>query len=258
MAPIFFPTIEIIRFVIVLTRLLGIMLLAPFFGNQSFPIQVRIIFSLVCALVLAPSLPLKQVPVELDLSSVLVLMVGEVMIGLILGFAASCVFAGLQFAGQIISFQLGFSIVNLIDPQSEVEAPIFSFLQNYIGMLFFLIINGHHWFLTAIRDSFSFLPIGGISIRGPLMEHLVHLSAQVLIIGVRVAGPVIAVCVITDLVLGVISRAAPSIHIWIVGMPLKLLVGFSCLSLSFYFLPRFFGEVFSALSNTIFSFVHGI
>jgi flagellar biosynthesis protein FliR len=258
MAPIIFSTAEIIRLVIVLTRISGIMILAPFFSNQLFPIHVRIAFTLMTAFVMAPSLPLKQIPAELDLSSVVALLIGELCIGLILGFAALCVFAGLQFAGQVVSFQMGFSLINVIDPQSNVESPVFSFLYNYIGLLLFLLINGHHWFLQAINESFSYMAVGGIQMQAPLAEHIMRLSAHILVIGVRIAGPVIAVTVISDVLIGVIGRTAPQINILIVGMPLKLLVGFGCLSVSFYFLPRYLGGVFSDLSKMLFSLVHTI
>jgi flagellar biosynthesis protein FliR len=256
MAPILFSTAEIIRFAIVLTRISGIMLMAPFFGNQMFPVSIRVVFTLMSAFILAPSLPLKQIPVELDLSNVVTLLVGEILVGLILGFAAMCVMAGLQFAGQIISFQLGFAVINAIDPQSNVQSPVFSLLYNYLGLLFFLLINGHHWFLLAINDSFSYLSIGGIQIHGALAGQIVGWSAHILDIGIRIAGPILAVTVITDILMGVISRTAPQINILIVGMPLKLLVGFGCLSFSLYFLPRYLGNEYSILSQTLLALVH--
>ncbi len=258
MAPILLSTAEIIRFAIVLLRISGIMVFAPFFSNQSFPVQIRIAFSLVTAFVLAPSLPLKQLPVELGLSNITALFANEILLGLILGFAAMCVFAGLEFAGQIISFQLGFSLINVIDPQSNVEAPVFSFMQNYIGLLFFLLINGHHWFLLAVNESFSALPVGGIHLQAPLVEYIVRLSAEILVIGLRIAGPVIAVTIITDVIMGVIGRTAPQINIIIVGMPLKLLVGFGCLSFSFYFLPRYLEGIYSALFKGLFLLVRSM
>jgi flagellar biosynthesis protein FliR len=256
MAPILFSTAEIVRFAIVLTRMSGIMLLAPFFSNQMFPVQVRVAFCLMTSFVLAPSLSLKQIPADLNLGNIATVLVGEIFVGLILGFAAMCVFAGLQLAGQVVSFQLGFSLINVIDPQSNVQSPVFSFLYNYIGLLLFLLIDGHHWFLQAIHDSFYVLNIGGIPIQAPLAEQIVRMSAHILDIGIRIAGPIIAVTVITDVLIGVISRTAPQINILIVGMPLKILVGFGCISLSLYFLPRYLGSVFSILSQTMFALVH--
>ena len=256
MTPIYFSTAEIIRFLIVLLRVSGIMLMAPLFSSQSIPVYIRIAFSLVISLVLAPSMPLKMVPPGMELGDVAGLFLGEILFGVLLGFAAACVFGGLQFAGQVISFQLGFSLINIIDPQTEVESSVFSFLQNYIGLLFFLLINGHHWFLLAIHQSFTLLPVGGGQLHAPLIESLVRLSAELLVIGVRIAGPVIAVSVITDVVMGVLGRAAPQINIIIVGMPVKTLVGFGCLSFSFYFLPRYLEGIYSTLYRTLFSLVH--
>jgi flagellar biosynthetic protein FliR len=255
MTPILISTAEIIRFVIVLLRISGIMVFAPFFSNQSLPVQVRIAFSLVAAFVLVPLLPLKGLPVEFGLGNIAALCANEILLGIVLGFAAMCVFAGLQLAGKIISFQMGFSLINLIDPQTNVEVPVFSFLQNYIGLLFFLLINGHHWFLLAVSESFGALPVGGMRIQAPLVEYMVRLSGHAFVIGLRIAGPIIAVSVITDVVMGIIARAAPQIHIIIVGLPLQVLVGFVCLSFSFYFLPRYLGEVYSALFNTLFLLV---
>jgi flagellar biosynthesis protein FliR len=256
MTPILFSTAEIVRFLIVLLRISGIMLLAPFFSSQTIPIHIRAAFALVTSFVLAPSLPLQAVPAELNLGNMVMLFPGELLYGVLLGFAAVCVFAGFQFAGQIISFQLGFSLINVIDPQTEVESSVFSFFQNYLGLLFFLLINGHHWFLLAINKSFAILPVGGAHIEASLAEYLIRLTAELLVIGLRIAGPVIAVSIITDVVMGVIGRAAPQINILIVGMPLKTLVGFGCLSFSFYFLPRYLGGVYSALYKTLFSLAH--
>jgi len=258
MDPILFSTAEIARFVIVLLRLSGIMILAPLFSSQSIPVPVRIAFTLVVSFVLVPSMPANAVPPELNPGNIVPLFLNEIMFGALLGFAAGCVFAGFQFAGQVVSFQLGFSLINMIDPQSEVDSSVFSFLHNYIGLLFFLLINGHHWFLLAVNQSFAALPVGGLHFQAPMAGQLIDLSADLLVIGLRIAAPVVAVSVITDIVMGVLGRAAPQINIIIVGMPLKTLIGFGCLSFSLYFLPRYLGTVYSALHETLFSLVHAI
>jgi flagellar biosynthetic protein FliR len=258
MEPIFFPTAEIIRFFIVLLRVSGIVVFAPFFSSVSIPISVRIPFALVTTFILTPALPLSKIPAEPGLSSIVPVLLNELMMGFILGFAALCVFAGLQFAGQMISFQLGFSLIKMIDPQSNVQAPVFSFLTNYIGLLLFLLINGHHWFLLAVNQSFEFMPIGGVQISGPLAAYIVSLSADILVMGVRIAGPVIVVGIVTDVIVGVVGRTAPQINILIVGMPLKVLVGLGCLSVSFYFLPRYLGDVYTGLHKTLFSLLHAM
>jgi flagellar biosynthesis protein FliR len=98
--------------------------------------------------------------------------------------------------------------------------------------------------------------VGGIHLSAPVAGSIIQLSAQILIIGLRIAGPIIAVTVITDIVLGVIGRTAPQVHIFIIGMPLKLLVGFGCLSFSFYFVPYLLESIYGSLAKTMFSLVH--
>ena len=258
MDPLLIPTPEIVRFLIVLLRLGGIMIFAPLFGNASVPFTVRAAFALVASFVLSPSLPLGALPENMDLAGMAVIAAGEILSGVVLGFAASCVFAGMQFAGQVISFQLGFSLVNQIDPQTNVESSTFSFIHNYVGLLFFLLINGHHWFLLAVSESFGTLPVGGVRMQAQLMAQLLELTSQILVIGLRIAGPVIVVTVLMDLVRGILGRAAPQIQVILVGMPLKILVGLGCVSFSLYFLPRYLETVYSGLQKTLFSLVQAM
>jgi flagellar biosynthetic protein FliR len=258
MAPFLISIPELIRFVIILLRVSGIMLFAPFFSNQSIPLTIRAAFALVISYVLAPTLSLGTIPESLGLNSLIGMVAGEILSGIFLGFAASCVFAGMQLAGKVVAFQLGFSLINQFDPQTNVEAPVFSFLYNYVGLLFFLLINGHHWFLLAISDSFGPLPIGGVRIHGSLLAWILQLTAQIFVIGLRIAGPILVVTTLADVVLGIIGRAAPQIQIIIVGMPLKILVGLGCLSFSFYFLPRYLADLYTTLSKTLYSLVNAM
>jgi flagellar biosynthetic protein FliR len=245
-----FPVNEVVRFAIVLFRVMGIMVFAPFFSSRSIPFQVRITASLAITWALMPAVRL-TLPAGFGLVQVVAASAGEILFGLVLGLLAAFIFAGLQMAGQMIGLQLGFSMINVIDPQSEVETTVVEFLENYLGLMFFLLFNCHHWFLRAIGDSFNYLPLDGVHLSGSLVQEVVRLSSQVLVTGLQIAGPVIAVSVIADVVLGIIGRAAPQIHIMIVGMPLKTLIGMSFLGVSFYFLPQYLSNALLQLYRSI-------
>lgn len=247
-----FSQAEVIRFATVLTRVGGLMVFAPFFGSFAIPHPIRVAAALVITIVMLPCLPLAAMPPSFGLDQVVTSLAGEVLFGLVLGLTANFVFAGLQLAGQIISFQLGFSLINLIDPSSEVESSVFSFFQNILGVLFFLLLNGHHWFLTAVADSFSYLPPGGAHLTGTVVSEVVRLSSGVLKSGLQIAGPILAVTVLADVAMGIIGRAAPQLNVLVVGMPLKTLVGFGCLSVSFFYLPQYLGGAFSRLYHDLF------
>jgi flagellar biosynthetic protein FliR len=258
MDPLIFSLKEVVRFGIVLMRIGGIMAFAPLFNSPSIPTQCKVIIVLVSTMALVPSVPLALIPDDFGLATILLCAVSQVLFGMVLGLVASFIFAGLQFAGQIVSFQLGFALVNLIDPMSDVEMPVFSFLLDYLGLIFLLLLGGHHWFFLAVSDSFNYLPITGITLKGPIVHEIIRLSSQILVSGVQIAGPIIAVTVIADVVLGIIGRAAPQINILIVGMPVKTLVGFMCLSFSFYFLPHLLGKLFMQLYQDLFALMRGM
>ena len=253
MISLVFSQSDIVRFGIVLFRVAGIMTFAPFFSSRAVSYQVRIALTLTSTLAMAPSVSLGPIPSETNMGTLLGLVMGEVAFGMMLGLVASFIFAGLQFAGQVVGFQLGFSLANLIDPQSEVETSVVSFLYYYLGVLLFLLINGHHWFFLAVNDSFYYLPVQGVTLHAPLIKDLIRLSSQMFVSGIQIAAPVLAITIISDIVLGILGRAAPQIHILIVGLPLKSLVGFAALSISFYFLPQLLTKYYLQLHHDLFA-----
>lgn len=249
---------EVSAFAVILFRVAGIMFFAPFYSTSAFPSRVKVIIPLVTALALAPSVPRAALPAGYGLAQIVLAMAGEVLIGIVLGLTAAFLFAGVQLAGQIIGFELGFSIVNVIDPQSDVEVSVISILQNFIGLMLFLLMNGHHWFFKAVSDSLEYLPPGGVHLDGPIVQEMIRLSSEIFVSGLRIAAPVVAVVIISDIVLGIIGRAAPQINILIVGMPVKTFVGLIGLSLSFYFLPQYFESAFLGLARELMGILHGL
>jgi flagellar biosynthetic protein FliR len=253
MLSLVFSQSDIVRFGIVLFRVAGIMTFAPFFSSRAVTYQVRVALTLTATLAMAPSVSLGPLPSELNAGTLLGLVMGEVAFGMMLGLVASFIFAGLQLAGQVVAFQLGFSLANLIDPQSEVETSVVSFLYYYLGVLLFLLINGHHWFFLAVSDSFNYLPVQGVSLHAPVINDLIRLSSQMFVSGVQIAAPVLAVTILSDVVLGILGRVAPQIHILMVSLPVKSLVGFAALTISFYFLPQLLGRYYLQLHHDLFA-----
>jgi flagellar biosynthetic protein FliR len=249
---------QVMSFTVVLFRVAGIMVFAPFYSGSTFPAQIKVILSLIVALALAPVVPQAQLPPEYGLLQIITIVLGEALIGLVLGLVASFIFGGLQLAGQIMGFQLGFSIINVMDPQTSVEISVISILNNFIGLALFLLINGHQWFFLAVSESLSYLPVGGAHVSGPLVQEVLRLSGRVFVSGLRIAGPVVAVTIIADIAVGLVGRAAHQINILIVGMPVKTLVGLAALSIAFYFLPSFLGTSFLQLSRDLMDLVHGM
>ena len=240
------PIGQLYAFLFLFTRASGIFIFTPFLGNFLVPVAVRILLSLSIAYLLSLASALPQIPAEMSLASLTLGLAGELAVGMVIGFAAHCVFAGLQYAGQLLGFQVGLSFVNTVDPQTSNRSTTLSIYMNFLGMMLFLGFNGHHWFIEAIGKSLTILPPYSIRFTGSFIAHMTVLVGKIFVIGFQIAAPLLALLLLTDVVLGIIGRSAPQVHIMIIGLPLKVLVGMTGMGLMLYFLPTAMRGIFGA------------
>src|SRR5262245_4059 len=226
---------QLLSFLFILARCSGIFVFTPFFGSLNVPVQARLILAVGISYLFTLSYQLSKFTVPLTLPGILLGLMGELVVGLAIGFAAHALFAGLQYAGQIMGFQIGLSFVNAVDPQTSSRSTTLSIYQTEIGLMLFLGLNGHHWFIRAIANSLIVLPPYSVHIGQQFVLKMADLVAQVFVIGFQVAAPVTAVLILTDLALGLIGRSAPQVHILVIGFPLKILAGITALGLALYF-----------------------
>ncbi len=242
-------------FLFLLTRCSGLFVMTPFLGSLNVPIQVRVILSFGLSFLFSLSLlPHLQTPPTLP--SLLIGLGGELIIGMVIGFAAHLLFAGLQYAGQVIGFQVGLSFVNTIDPQSSSRSTILSVYQNYLGLMVFLGFNAHHWLIGSIAGSLEAVPPYSLHFTGPLIAKIADLTGKLFVIGFQVSAPVVGLLLLMDALLGIVGRSAPQIHILVIGFPLKVLVGLSGLGLALYFFPAAMRGFSTHLFRDLSSLVH--
>ncbi len=218
-------------FLLIFGRMMGLLYAAPFFGSRNIPNMARIGISFLTAFIFVPVLvPFRSTPP--DIYTWVFLFVMEIMVGLAMGFVSSLLFYAIQVAGQFIDMQLGFGFANVVDPQSGIQVPVLGNYLQIIAMLIFLLINGHHWLIQAVFYSYKVLPIGGLVIDDSLPEIISYLFIAFFILAIRISLPVIGAIFLADVSLGIISRTVPQMNVFMVGMPLKILVGFFIVALS--------------------------
>ena len=193
------------------------------------------------------SVSLVEIPIKLAM---------EVLVGLSIGLIALFIFSGAQIAGQIVGMQMGFGIVNVIDPYTGTQVSILAQVQNIVAMWFFVIINGHHWFLMGIADSFNIIPLGNVRITEGLVMNLLNLCGDVFIIGVKVGAPGIVTLLIASLMMGIIAKTVPQINILIVGFPLKVGMGLLAVGLAFNMAYVVLEKYFYKLFEQIYIILH--
>lgn len=212
-------------FLFTLLRVSAVLVTMPIIGNAYVPRQVKGGLSLLMTIIIYPVVQQDLSAVTLELFPLLWRMAAEVAVGIIIGFTARFVFAGIQFAGDVIGFQMGFSMANVFDPSTSQQVSVIAEFQYMMAMLIFLFVDAHHIFLTAIVDSFRLLNLADLRFSGELFQQLVTLSGYVFVIAVKISAPIVAVLLFVNVGLGVIARTVPQINIFIVGIPLQIFVG---------------------------------
>lgn len=212
----------IARFGLVLARPSMLVASAPAFGGQSAPPYVRVGLAMLLATIV---LPLVAVPRVESLAGLGLVVGRELAIGLALGLALRAVLAGAELGGHIASSQLMLSYGSLIDPQGGARNTLLASLYGNLALLTFFLINGHHMLLRGLAASYEALPIGPGAIDSSLPASVMRLLGVVFVFGVRLAAPIVVVMLVTEMAMGLVSKAAPAVSLLAVGMPIRLAVG---------------------------------
>ncbi len=247
--PVFTPE-QIELFFLVFLRISAVVAMLPILGDRTTPARIK---GGLAVLITVLVIPFVARPAEMpaDLVSLLFTMAGEVFIGFILGYASSLIFAGIQMAGDLVGFQMGFSIVNIIDPVTSAQVSIIAELQYLLAGLLFLAVDGHHILILAVSESYAALPLLGFHVTGELVQSLVELSRELFVIAVKISSPIVIALVFANIGLGLIARTVPQINILVVGFPLQIAIGLIGLGLTVPLFLYLAGGLFSNLSGQI-------
>ncbi|MBG0778033.1 MAG: flagellar biosynthetic protein FliR [Desulfovibrionaceae bacterium] len=224
---------NILSFFLTLFRISLIVFLLPFFGGDTVPRMVKAALCLVLALALFPRLSFPGALFPEHIFSIALVIVGELLLGLVLGLVVRIIFAAVQTGGQIVGFQMGFAMVNVVDPMTGTSEAVTAHFLYMVTLLTFLVLNGHLVMLSGLADSFRLIPPGGLLLTPHLTDQVLTFSAQIFILGAKIAAPIIACLFLVDLALALVARAAPQMNVLLIGFPLKISVGMFFLGLVF-------------------------
>jgi flagellar biosynthetic protein FliR len=211
------------------------MVFVPFFGSGAIPRQLKAGVTVALTAFLYPIVDF-QAP-RLGSAGWTHTLAAEAAIGMLIGLVLQFVFEAVETAGQIFGFQLGLSLENIIDPQTQADTPLLSLFCQYVAILIFFALGIHLWMLHALADSFQYLPLGAEVATPVVTSALMREAATMIVVGVQIAAPVLLATIMTDVALGFIGRAAPQLPVMLVGISLKDLVGLGVLAFSIMLWP---------------------
>jgi len=222
---------QIYGLLFVFLRLSTILLLLPFLGSPNLPAIWKVGFILALSLLITKVTPLHPLPMRSGVE-MLIIIGTELILGLALGLSVRLILAGFEMAGQFIGFQMGFTIVNVVDPQSGTQSSIMSQLSSILTILVFLTANGHHYLIQAVVASFDLLPPGGFSLTPGVYHKILTLSGEMFVVAFKIAAPVMTALLLATVALGIVSKSVPQMNVLIVGFPLNIGVGLLLFGLS--------------------------
>ena len=217
--------VEFRTYMLVLIRLSIVTFMFPVFSSNVFPARLKLGFALVAALLFysVVQIDLNRFPMSVPATGLLI--IAEVMIGLTLGLCLRMFFGAVQLAGQVIGFQMGFAMINVVDPQTGSNVSIMDQLGYWVCVLIFLLLNGHHIMFLAVIDSFKLVPIGVFMMQDAMMAKMLELTSHLFFLAVKIGAPVIASLAFVSVGFGMMAKFSPQMNVMIVAFPLKIIAG---------------------------------
>ena len=219
-------------YLLVLARMGFVLFMLPIFATTMFPALVKAAFAMVVSMLLYSVVNVDPALFPETVVATGLLFVTEAMIGLTLGVCVRTFFGSVQLAGQIIGFQMGFAMINVVDPQSGANVSIMEQIAYWVALLVFLLLNGHHIMLLALVESFELVPPGFFMFQEAMLTRVLGLGAEMFVLAIKIGAPVIAALLFTSAAFGLTAKFSPQMNVMIVAFPLKIIVGLMLFGLS--------------------------
>jgi flagellar biosynthetic protein FliR len=214
-----------------MTRILGLMALAPLYNNGLIPARIKVGLSFLIAMIVAPSVPAMPAMDPMSLPGLLIL-TQQLVIGLAMGLAMRIAFAGVEMAGTITGLTMGLGFATFFDPQSQGQSSAISQFFALLMIMVYLAANIHLLVLSTLVDSFTTLPISATPFEGDRLKQIVAWGGRIFSSGLQLSLPLVTALLITNLALGILTRAAPQLNLFGIGFPITMGAGFVMIALS--------------------------
>lgn len=246
-------------FLLIFARIVGMFVTAPILNLNHIPAYIKLGFSLFLTFIL---FPMMDIPAGLQVDSFYALVAfaaKEFLTGMIIGFICYLFFSIVYLAGHMIDMEIGFSIANVINPMDEnEEIALTANLFFIMAVLIFLSIDGHHLLIQAMKQSFDMVPMGKFSVNVWMVDQLIGICITIFVIAFKFSAPIVVSIFLTNVLLGILARTMPQMNVFVVGMPLKILLGLLVLFIIMPLYVGFFEYVFDRMFENLKDFLNAM
>jgi flagellar biosynthesis protein FliR len=245
-------------FTIVLFRTASVLFFSPVFNQTGLPLMVKIGLALVIAFVIFPTVNNSQQMLPDSVLPFVFLIVKEIAIGFVIGYGATLAFGAFVMAGELISSEMGLQMAEMVDPLFGGNINPIAQLLQLLGLILFLALDGHHWIINALILSYKTVPIPEFLVPGMTMGKIMQLFQGLFISAIKIAAPVMIILFLVVVVTGLIGKSMPEINIFLVVFPMKIIVGFIILGITFPFIVRAMEYLINILRKDLYRLVGGM
>lgn len=242
---------QVLLLLIILIRVGPLIFLMPVTGSRGVPTQVKVLLSLMIALILVPVVKIEPSSLPQSALGFGIFVLMEFLFGGILALFARFVFAAVETAGQMIGVQMGMGMAGTMDPQFGVQVSLVGFFWNLVAVLLFLSIDGHHLFFKTLADSFTWIKPGGMQITRATYQGILQGASNMFVLAVKIMAPAGAALFFSHVAMGIIAKTVPQIPILIVGLPMNLAIGLIFVGLSLSYLSPLMISNFEMLGRLL-------
>ena len=254
-----FSLTDIEYFLLIFVRISMFVSLAPFYGMNGVPRQVKIGLSFFVSVLLFHVTAPHEALAYNTVWGYSVIVAKEALTGLFLGFGVSICTGILAFAGRIIDMETGLSMVNLVDPTTKEMSSMTGVFYQYMVTLILMISGMHRYLLQALAETYKLIPVNGAVFHtDKLLETMLVFLKDYILIGFRICLPVFAVMLLLNAILGIMAKVSPQMNMFAVGLQLKVLVGLCVLFVTVRMLPGIADFIYTEMKQMMVAFVESM
>ncbi|WP_291750478.1 MULTISPECIES: flagellar biosynthetic protein FliR [unclassified Limnobacter] len=229
-------------------RILAMLATAPVFDNRTVQRRTRVGLAALIAILMMPLLP---APPVLSSAQTIPVLIQQILIGVAMGFSMRLVFAAFEMAGDLLGLQMGLAFAQFIDPARGTQTPLIGSFLGVLAMLTFLVIDGHLLVIAAVVQSFELIPISA-NLAVVNSQSIAMAGSIMFMLALQISLPVMAAVLISNIVLGILARAAPQLNVMSIGFSITIGVGLWILWVSLpYFIAGIDGAIGRLLSISV-------
>ncbi len=238
-------------FLFIFSRIAALYIFIPVMGSPLIPSRLKIGLIFATSLLIMPLLKGLPLPQPNNLFELSMYLIFEAMVGWTIAYTARLIFSAVQIAGTVVDFQMGFGVVNVIDPQTNSQVSVTAQFQNILAILLFFATDAHHLMIQAIIDSFFLINPTELSLHDSTVEFILLLFTGTFVTATKIAAPVMAILFFLSVGLGLVARTVPQMNVFIVGFPLQIGVGLLMIGLSMNFFGTLVANEFHDLPGKL-------